>query len=85
MWQIVVNLEFVTGFAIDLQTRKPNISPVTYTTGCIKKTEQILNCSQRREAAKSMKFLINIQSVTLKLGTLTSKRHFLIYLWKIHL
>ena len=27
MWQIVANLEFVTGFAIDLQTRKPNISP----------------------------------------------------------
>ena len=26
MWQIVANLEFVTGFAIDLQTRKPNIS-----------------------------------------------------------
>ena len=25
--QIVANLEFVTGFAIDLQTRKPNISP----------------------------------------------------------
>ena len=30
------------------------------TTGCIKKTEQILNRSQRREAAQSMKFLINI-------------------------
>ena len=29
-------------------------------TGCIKKTEQILNRSQRREAAQSMKFLINI-------------------------
>ena len=28
---------------------------------------------------------VNLQSVTLKLGTLTSKRHFLIYLWKIHL
>ena len=28
-----------------------------YYTGCIKKTEQILNCSQRREAAQSMKFL----------------------------
>ena len=27
MWQIVANLEFVTEFAIDLQTRKPNISP----------------------------------------------------------
>ena len=27
MWQIVANLEFVTRFAIDLQTRKPNISP----------------------------------------------------------
>ena len=27
----------------------------------------------------------HLQSVTLKLGTLTSKRHFLIYLWKIHL
>ena len=27
MWQIVANLEFVTGFATDLQTRKPNISP----------------------------------------------------------
>ena len=27
MWQIVANLEFVTGFAIDLQTRKSNISP----------------------------------------------------------
>ena len=27
MWQIVANLEFVTGFAIDLQRRKPNISP----------------------------------------------------------
>ena len=27
-------------------------------TGCIKKTEKI--CSQRREAAQSMKFLINI-------------------------
>ena len=27
MWQIVANLEFVTGFAINLQTRKPNISP----------------------------------------------------------
>ena len=33
----------------------------TYYTGCIKKTEQILNCSQRREAAKSMKFFINIE------------------------
>ena len=30
MWQIVANLEFVTGFAIDLQTRKPNISPRVY-------------------------------------------------------
>ena len=30
------------------------------TTGCIKKTEQILNRSQRREAAQSMKFLINV-------------------------
>ena len=29
-------------------------------TGCIKKTEQILNRSQRREAAQSMKFFINI-------------------------
>ena len=29
-------------------------------TGCIKKTEQILNRSQRREAAQGMKFLINI-------------------------
>ena len=29
-------------------------------TGCIKKTEQILNRSQRREAAQSMKLLINI-------------------------
>ena len=29
-------------------------------TGCIKKTEQILNRSQRREAAQSVKFLINI-------------------------
>ena len=29
-------------------------------TGCIKKTEQILNCSQRRKAAQSMKFFINI-------------------------
>ena len=29
-------------------------------TGCIKKTEQILNHSQRRKAAQSMKFLINI-------------------------
>ena len=29
-------------------------------TGCIKKTEQILNRSQRREEAQSMKFLINI-------------------------
>ena len=29
-------------------------------TGCIKKTEQIRNRSQRREAAQSMKFLINI-------------------------
>ena len=28
---------------------------------------------------------LELQSVTLKLGTLTSKRHFLIYLWKIHL
>ena len=27
MWQIVANLGFVTGFAIDLQTRKPKISP----------------------------------------------------------
>ena len=25
--QIVANIESVTGFAIDLQTRKPNISP----------------------------------------------------------
>ena len=31
-----------------------------YYTGCIKKTEQILNRSQRREAAQSMKFFINI-------------------------
>ena len=30
MWQIVANLEFLTGFAIDLQTRKPNISPRVY-------------------------------------------------------
>ena len=29
-------------------------------TGCIKKTEQIWNRSQRREAAQRMKFLINI-------------------------
>ena len=29
-------------------------------TGCIKKTEQILNRSQRREAAQSMNFFINI-------------------------
>ena len=29
-------------------------------TGCIKKTEQILNCPQHCEAAQSMKFLINI-------------------------
>ena len=29
-------------------------------TGCIKRTEQILNRSQRREAAQNMKFLINI-------------------------
>ena len=29
-------------------------------TGYIKKTEQILNRSQRREAAQNMKFLINI-------------------------
>ena len=27
IWQTVANLEFLTGFAIDLQTRKPNISP----------------------------------------------------------
>ena len=32
----------------------------TLYTGCIKKTEQILNRSQRREAAQSMKFFINI-------------------------
>ena len=30
MWQIVANLEFVTGFAINLQARKPNISPRAY-------------------------------------------------------
>ena len=36
-----------------------NTSEYSY-TGCIKKTEQILNRSQRREAAQSMKFLINI-------------------------
>ena len=29
-------------------------------TGYVKKTEQIWNRSQRREAAQSMKFLINI-------------------------
>ena len=33
---------------------------IILTTGCIKKTEQILNRSQRREAAQSMRFLINI-------------------------
>ena len=33
---------------------------VAHYTGCIKKTEQILNRSQRREAAQSMEFLINI-------------------------
>ena len=33
---------------------------VYHYTGCIKKTEQIWNRSQRREAAQSMKFLINI-------------------------
>ena len=32
---------------------------VEYTV-CIKKTEQILNRSQRRQAAQSMKFFINI-------------------------
>ena len=31
-----------------------------HNTACIKKTEQIWNRSQRREAAQSMKFLINI-------------------------
>ena len=30
------------------------------TTGCIKKTEQIRNRSQRREAAQTIKFMIKI-------------------------
>ena len=34
--------------------------PIAKYTGCIKKTEQTLNHSQRREAAQSMKFFINI-------------------------
>ena len=30
------------------------------TTGCIKKTEQIRNRSQRRETAQAIKFMVNI-------------------------
>ena len=51
---------------IDIFTSKnmENILPrifylTVYYTGCIKKTEQIWNRSKRREAAQSMKFLIN--------------------------
>ena len=41
-----------------------------------------------RSYGEEQTFFLNrtkLQSVTLKLGTLTSKRHFLIYLCKIHL
>ena len=33
---------------------------MTIYTGCIKKIEQIRNCSQRRETAQTIKFMINI-------------------------
>ena len=46
----------------DLDTKKLDTFVIERceSTGGIKKTEQILNCSQRREAAQIMKFLINI-------------------------
>ena len=45
-------------FELQIVNHQCNLHAVN--TGCIKKTEQILNRSQRREAAQSMKFLINI-------------------------
>ena len=41
-----------------------------YYTGCIKKTEQTLNCSKRHEAALSMEFLINIDCLSWSLENL---------------
>ena len=48
------------GFDLLEQTKKGRPSLGFIIQGVPEKTEQIWNCSQRREAAQSMKFLINI-------------------------
>ena len=62
MWQIVANLEFVTGFAIDLQTRKPNISPRGLGIEdpglwriCPEQYRHLLHDERRQELNKSVK------------------------------